>query len=217
MIPLRAQWPSSTPKARGGRVSASWALRGRRGRAGPAAPGPQTAEPHSTPGLLGTARGELALALAPASRALDPKVPRLRLKRRGPGGWGGVGRGGGGTARTLFIAFFGNIFWISAGEEAHPRVLKKELWVNKPYLLLPFFSPFSACHTLLFAFWQRYEGVRGERTQLSWQLPTLPYSVDQWGREQEGGGGTGQCIGQRRGGRDVPLLISLLAPNSFLS
>lgn len=37
------------------------------------------------------------------------------------------------------------------------------------------------------------------------------------GGEQKGGGGTGQGTGQRRGGRDVPLLTFLLAPNSFLS
>lgn len=95
------QAPPPRPGVVGSPPLFEWALRGRRGRAGLAGPGSQTAEPCSALSFLLAARGDLTLA--PSSEAPTPKVPRLERKR-------GVG-----AARTLLTAFFGNIFWTFGG------------------------------------------------------------------------------------------------------
>lgn len=114
MVPPRAQWPSSAPKARGGRVSAptrvgpAWAAReGRTGR---------------------TRISDSSLVRFPAfSWPHEGDTPWPHHLKHPPPKFLDWGEGWAGAARTLLTAFFWNIFRIFGGERGHSQVLRKEV------------------------------------------------------------------------------------------
>lgn len=138
MVLLRAHWPSSTPKARGGLVSAPT-------RVGPAW---AAREGRTRRTRISDSRVFFSLLSALGCKGENAPWPR-HLKH--PSSKFLEWRAGVGEGRTdSLTTFFGNGFWISRGEKRHPRVVKKEAGGgdNEPYSLLSLFSPsFSACRT----------------------------------------------------------------------
>lgn len=177
MVLLRAHWPSSAPKARGGRVSAptrvgpAWAAReGRTCR---------TRISHSRVFFRSLSPPGCKGENAPWPRHL--KHPSLEFLDWAGQGWGRGDR----LSHSLLWECFLDFWW--GGEVPTGCEKGAGRGDKKPYSLLPLFSPsFSACRTP-----PPPNLARGKRTQLSWQLPTLPYFLNQWEREQEEGGGAG--------------------------